>query len=364
MPAETGYIAFGRHLRGLRERRGLTLTAAADASREIATDSSGRISQPYLSQVELGHARGISFPKLLTLSAIYLADTSAMIAKAPPDLKKRLERGAAAWLSDGHPLPPSRRSPPTTIRQVDQHVDEALSRLALNITIPLREQARATTAIREAIIPSAVAAYLHLRSAAQTRPFWETVTPPDPTWADWYRLVDEYRAWLLYDQQQGAAVTDLIQSIGYKFPADAPSIEAELVACGFYHRELARIYGHGLLPTLIVHAVRWRQTANLLYARRPRRCANLQPPPDPMDAALDSIDALVNVRLGLLTRVERARPADVCATIAQLADAIPALRGGKPLWDAALLNAVVKMLVTASNAETAKVDRGPAAHAP
>ena len=78
--AETCAVAFGRYLRMLRERRGLSLDDVATMSRSLADP----VDKSYLSRCENGHY-GIGFSKAITLSRIYGVPTEVLAERMELD---------------------------------------------------------------------------------------------------------------------------------------------------------------------------------------------------------------------------------------------------------------------------------------
>jgi tetratricopeptide (TPR) repeat protein len=78
--AESCAVAFGRYLRMLRERRGLSLDDVATMSRSLADP----VDKSYLSRCENGHY-GIGFSKAITLSRIYGVPTEVLAERLELD---------------------------------------------------------------------------------------------------------------------------------------------------------------------------------------------------------------------------------------------------------------------------------------
>ena len=86
--AEPGNIAFGRYLRALRERRGLSLLEVASQSQAFAET----LNKGYLSRCENGHQR-LAFAKLIPLGRIYKVAADVLLERLELDLE--LERVGA-----------------------------------------------------------------------------------------------------------------------------------------------------------------------------------------------------------------------------------------------------------------------------
>ena len=80
--AEPYKQAFGRYLRILRERRGLSLDQVRSLSRAFPEP----ITKSYLSRCENGHQR-LALPKLIPLSRIYEVPTEAIIERMELDME-------------------------------------------------------------------------------------------------------------------------------------------------------------------------------------------------------------------------------------------------------------------------------------
>ncbi len=78
--AENCAVAFGRYLRMLRERRGLSLDDVATMSRSLADP----VDKSYLSRCENGR-HGIGFSKAITLSRIYGVPTEVLAERLELD---------------------------------------------------------------------------------------------------------------------------------------------------------------------------------------------------------------------------------------------------------------------------------------
>ena len=351
MLEDTGHKEFGQALRDFRKKRGLTLTAVASASREIATDSAGRISQPYLSQLERGTARGVTYPKLWTLAALYLVRSEDILAKAPARLRRSLQRQLDDWWGKNQPAPLSARRLPSEMRPIDEQFDKALERVALDVTIPLHQADHTKAAIRDAIVPDLVIAYLHGTSRTELSAFWagslpaHEYNPHQSPGAYWFKLVEEFTGWLIYDQRKAPESAALL--LYFRYVREEKPGPGALIACGFLHRKLNRLYGHELVPASVVRALRWRQAASLLNARRPKS-AKFPRPPSILDCIPDYICTIAGCGPSFIWDPP-GKPADVLATVSELTARLPALRGGTSLWDAKVISTVRRMLSPAAN---------------
>ncbi len=349
MSAKRDYLRFGQRLRELRAARSFTLKDVAEASREVTTDRSGRISHPYLSQLESGRPTAVSLPKLETLAALYGVRVEQIISEAPERLRKSLTAEMTRWRREGRPVPlPVFRLPKLT-REIDRHVDEILAPLTRSARVPLHDEIWARRAIRDVIVLSAAPPFLDSNAQRILPAFWDLCGhrfdardfPDTQTWL-WYHVIDEFAQWLLYDHRGADELLSVVSSWTIDFGETPSSYDAALVSCSFNDPEHQRRYGYQRVPRVAVSAVRWRQTAWILYRHNPPKPLSPSPPPEPIDGirqyfcrvvAPGSFDGLD----------DNTKPAQVIAQIADFAKRVPALAIYRPKLDIRVQEAVAEL---------------------
>lgn len=294
--AETDqFRRFGAYLRSVRHRRGLTLKNVADASNQIASTPAGRISHPHLSQIETGKPIGISLSKVLLLASLYRLEPEQIIEQTPDRIRRRLIESWGEWRAQHRPEPAPVRYLPQLICKVDQQLDEALLGRARDVRIPLGREEAARRLIRWTLITTITPAYLDQESP-DISGFWDQAERSyggdAVTWI-WRLTVDEFQEWLLYEQQSGASLLELIDHWSVDFTGPPTTPEDQSVTCRFRDRRRDRRYGARNVPAIALRGVRWRQTAQQLGAAAPAS-QGLPPPPNPLDGLLDYLSFVIH----------------------------------------------------------------------
>jgi transcriptional regulator with XRE-family HTH domain len=289
MERHDSFAEFGRALRALRAKRGLTLSQVASLTKSMARDSAGRISQPYLSQLELGKAKGITAAKIGTLARIYGVPSDELVHMAPLDLQ------VAFSFESCSDVRVDERVAPAVSHQIDEQIEDALAMIDNSATIPLSSRKSAMREIRNAVLSTALCAFAE-RDTKSSGDFWRSldldpIGALDSSGIGWRGIAEQYRDWVLYESLRWREVVSSISFWTFTFVN--PQMERAiggLVACRLRPEALDIRYGHQLVPDVVLRAVRWRQLANLLFASRPAGVGKLlKPPPRASEAAFDAI---------------------------------------------------------------------------
>ncbi len=297
MPKSRQHRDFGIALRELRTTRGLSLKQVAAASRGIAVDTAGRISHPYLSQLEAGRARSVSLPKLLTLAGLYGVDVRDLLTEAAPAQRDRLRSELETWRAEGReiPTPIDRCVPPDKRKSVEQRLDKLLARQARSVGIPLEWEDAARSMSRWFVFSAASPAYPDRSGVDDLRLFWaghldfaDRVRAQASANArtPWHDIVDRFESWLLYEC---GAVEELIGPVS-SWTLD---FATHLTACHFSERGDEQKYGFDGVPRTLVQGVRAYQLAHRLAIAAPSSIPSLSAPPDLRDAPRQYISDVV-----------------------------------------------------------------------
>lgn len=357
MDRKAGKSRFGQRLRDLRHQRGLTLKQVVAASREIANDSAGYISHPYLSQLERNIVRRISLPKLITLSTLYGVHAADLAKDAAPGEDRRLLAELTESRKQGRFIPDPLISyrPPSVRDPVDQQVDVLLADRAQKVSIPLKYESIARILGRDLMLRAAVPAYLQGRGSASLRLFWagheDLISrihqrPAQLKSTNWFDTVEEFLAWLLYDHTDPARLFIPVARWSFDF-------ESLLAACHFTDPDAERRFGFDGVPWRLLSGVSWRMLAMQLAADAPARLHPFLPPaPRLLDAAGDYIKDLIAPERIIADPLEPP-PATVAVSAAfDLAQELPELLG-PPSADQTIQRAAIAFLRAAqSNADS------------
>lgn len=294
---EQSFEQFGEFLRESRKRRGLRVTQAANATRDIARDPAAQISHPHLSQVERGKPIAISLPKLLTLSALYNLAIEDVIRRAPAELREALTAELDAWREARRPEPPPVVYLPHVVRDTDHLIWNDWLCSAENVQVPLGEEMEAEVLARRTLIDIALPAFLRREWASLSKSYW--ADSGLIAWGGysytsvWHMIVSGIRDWLLYAAGAGPAIAQLVATWTIEFQSFVSSHGDELVYCNFQDEDDDSLYGVLALPALTAVAIRWRQSAHLISATAPKS-RGFPPPPCVADAAFDHVAAIVS----------------------------------------------------------------------
>lgn len=124
------------------------------------------LSGAYLSMIERGRVRGVSFKKLASLAVIYNVPVAELIDFAPPTLRERLQREYRAWHSEPGrpPLDPN----PAISPPLSPDADEMLATRLVDARIPFGD-AHAAATVRDFVAWSVLPAALSSLAPA----FWK-----------------------------------------------------------------------------------------------------------------------------------------------------------------------------------------------
>lgn len=333
-----GYKRFGGYLKALREGRDLPLTEVAELSRRIATDSAGRLSHPYISQIEGGLRAALSLPKVLSLAAIYAVRPEDLIAQSPPDLRKRLSAQLDAWRREKHPEPQPLRILLSVMRRVQQDMEDELRTRVEDTSFPVNFESEYMSiscagAAWATVVPflqaHADAAELIAAFSAEYASLVEdclgAASYVGRRTAEWNTLADEFHRWLLYARGLGV---DLIRLI-HRWSIDVTPIHESgfRLTCSFADAKLEAHFGLTMVPLAIVRAVRWRELAQLLFhAGLSSRIPDASEPPPVIEAVLDTLVHVIEPEVPLPITLGYYEAGPIIARFNELLARVPALR--------------------------------------
>jgi transcriptional regulator with XRE-family HTH domain len=339
----SAFKAFGQHLRNLRRRRGLTAKEAAALSGQVAHDSAGRFSRPYLAQLEAGRPIAVSLPKLATLAAILDTPVEQLIARLPREQRERLKAALAAARGARQPLPKPLKRLPHVVREIDHDLDGRLKPTAERVSLPLGYEDAARDAVRECLCWATVLPFLaswRKRQAALRR-FWALDTSvfdtglyvarerPDQADGAWYAAACEFLKFLVYENRVGPDLLHLVRSWTADFSRAGMFPEVALLTCRLRDERHDSRYGIHDLPIPALRAVRAREVSILLRdalpTDDPRRA-----PLAPLDHAVaDCLAILVDPIAGLPV-LYPAEPGPLGVALRQMCASVPALGAPGP----------------------------------
>lgn len=344
-------------LRELRQRHGLTLREVAAASEAPPFDSAGRVSQPYLAQLEGGRAARPSLTKLLTLAALYRVAPVTLISAA--DNAEQLRAQYAKWtkLPRGTIYP----TPLFFLRgadraRLDAEFDRTLASKAPGVAVPLNAHESALVRLRQVATAAALLPYLTTANRGLFPQFLELFAAPSmatkPSAQNpaveidgWRVMAEQFVNWIFYQQNAAPALAALIQEFHYDF-------SSQLAACTFADPELNAAFAFAAVPADLLCDLRHCQLAQLLKRDAP---ADTPPAPAPLEAVRTFLHSLSDPRLRY--HCEPPLHRYVVSLYAHLAAHVPALA---PMAEPPGAAGAVRLLTTA-DAQVARVLAGPPA---
>ena len=342
----TVFAQFGRFLRNLRLRTGLSLRQVQKITARIPPTEAMSISHGYLHRLERGRPTKIGIAKLVSLASVYRVPTRELIDAAPASIRPHLEAEFHRWVKD---RPVWVEPPPFAARTADaieQRFDSVLSSRARDVTVPLDDHAAARELFSRTVVTSALPVLIATAGRSVAGPFWrarrEQVSArlEDAASASrlWFFTYSGFRDWLA-DQPKW------IDRMGQVIDWWAGDYAARIVTCHFTDADHDSLYGYDRAPIVLVDALRWRQAAALLAAHAPPKLS-LPPPPEPIAGLREYLVRLLGDPAG--------PPAETTAVLtsiigltAQLGQAVPALVSTTPSLPADAQESIVRLMAQA-----------------
>ncbi len=359
-PADQSQIRFGAYLRMLRQARSLSLRAASEQARAVATDSGGRLSGAYINLLEHGVPAAVSLSKLLSLAAVYNTGVEAMIAQLPEPLLSQRLADLDSWRAEGRPVPEPLRRVPGAHERTDAQLDELFAKRARGFAVPWGEWKSAVErAVRE-FLPYAVLPAFVEASPGLATDFWKLHPPPDrhtpgTAWSaarssalamvplsPWAEIADTFVAWAT---RATDAIVSALRSVAW-WNLDFTTSGA---SCHFTARDIDARYGFDAVPPGVVIAVRRWQLARFLSQHGAP--VNWDPPDEPIEGARAFVEYLLRPgpRLPEYAPDRPAPAATIWGSLAALMERVPALQAAKTPENTAFVEAVASLLNRAAD---------------